>query len=162
MYSSVKDATLAANSGDKIYVDEGVYVSDYSVIANKNLAIIGLGKGAEFKKVAAIPNQKAIFVTYKSNIYFQNIIFSDANVPDKNGAGIRFEGGTLTIVDSTFQNNENGILTIATNPGYGKIWINNSKFLNNGKNGVGQTHAMYIGEIDFFEIKNSTVRGTSV
>lgn len=137
-------------------------MSDYVTVANKNLAIVGLGKGAEFKKGTAIPNGKAIFVSYRSNLLVKNIIFSDAEVPDKNGAGIRYEGGTLTVVDSRFENNENGILGGATDVGKGKIWILNSKFLNNGRNGTGYTHSVYIGEIDFFEIRNSTVRSTAV
>lgn len=44
MYPTLKDAVLHAASGDKIYLDEGLYMSDYALIANKNLAIIGLGK----------------------------------------------------------------------------------------------------------------------
>lgn len=161
-YSNLKDAVLNAKSWDKIYVDEWVYTSDYATISNKNLAIIWLGKWAEFKKVASIPNGKAIFVSFKSNLLVKNIIFSDSDVPDKNGAWIRYEWGTLTIVESTFKNNENGILGWATDIGKGKIWIQNSKFLNNGKNGTGYTHAIYIGEIDYFEIKDSTVSGTAV
>lgn len=161
-YSTLKDAVNAAASGDKIYVSEGTYSGDYAIISNKNLAIVGLGKGAEFKKTVAIPNGKAIIVSHKSNVFIQNVTFSDAEVPDKNGAGIRYEGGTLTVLSSTFRNCENGILGGATEVGKGKVWIRGSKFLDNGRNGTGYTHAIYIGEMDYFKIVDSTVRGTSV
>ncbi|OIP54930.1 hypothetical protein AUK10_00275, partial [Candidatus Gracilibacteria bacterium CG2_30_37_12] len=161
-YSTLKAAIENALSGDRIYIDEGVYASDYAIIANKNIAIIGLGKGAELKKVQEIPNGKAILVSNTSNIYLENIIFSDSNVPDLNGAGIRYEGGTMSIMNCTFRNNENGILGGVTPVGKGKIWIYNSRFLDNGRNGTGFTHAIYIGEMDYVEIKNSVVRGTSV
>lgn len=72
-------------------MDAGVYLSDYAVFTQKNIAIIGLGSGAELKKVTVIPNQKAILVSNMSNIYLENIIFSDSEVPDLNGAGIRYE-----------------------------------------------------------------------
>lgn len=61
-------------------------MSDYAVFSGKNIAIVGLGSGAELKKVAPIPNQKAILVSNASNIYIENIIFSDSDVPDLNGA----------------------------------------------------------------------------
>lgn len=101
-------------------------------------------------------------MSYKSNLYLQNILFSNSEVPDRNGAGIRYEGGTMTIVNTVFQNNENGILGVDTAPGKGKIWISDSGFFNNGRNATGYTHSIYIGEMDFFSIKNSIVSGTAV
>lgn len=161
-YSTLKAAIENALSGDKIYVDEWIYTSDYAIISNKNIAIIGLGKWAELKKVQEIPNGKAILVSHTANIYLENIIFSDSSVPDLNGAGIRYEWGTMTIVGCIFQNNENGILGGVTPVWKGKIWIHNSRFLDNGRHGTGFTHAIYIGEMDYVEIKNSVVSGTSV
>ena len=42
-----------------------------------------------------------------SDITIRNLTFQRARVPDKNGAGIRAEGGNLTIEHSRFLNNEN-------------------------------------------------------
>ena len=44
-------------------------------------------------------------------ITIENIEFTGARVPDKNGAGIRFEQGQLEVRDCIFENNQNGILT---------------------------------------------------
>ncbi len=160
IFSTLSAAILAASSGDKIRVDQWEYVSDYSVIGNKRLAIIGLGSGATLRKSAPIPNGKAILVS-SADLYIENMVFTDADVPDANGAWIRYEGGILTVIGSTFRNNENGILSIGYLPPWeGKVWVGSSKFIGNGKNATGFTHGLYIWEINFFLIRDSIVSGT--
>lgn len=161
-YSSLNEAILNANFWDKIYLDEWIYESDYSVIKNKDLAIIGLWNWAELKAVATIPNKKAIIVNNTSNLYIENIIFSDSKVPDKNWAWIRQESWTLTVKNSTFKNNENWILSSANDEWKWKIWVSDSSFFNNWKNWIWKTHSLYIWEIEYFEITNSVIKWTNV
>src|SRR5262244_2595146 len=75
-------------------------------------------------------NGKAILIISGNNITVQNLEFSGAKVADENGAGIRYEGGNLTIRHSDFHDNEDGIL------GQGgpsnTLLIERSTFIHNG------------------------------
>ena len=76
-----------------------------------------------------IPNGKAILVT-DNDVTIDHFEFSGARVGDQNGAGIRYEAGNLTITNSYFHNNENGLLG-APDPN-GTITVRNSEFAYNG------------------------------
>jgi len=82
----------------------------------------------------------------------QGFDFVGAKVADKNGAGIRFEKGQLSIKDCTFTDNENGILTSGDKDA--ELLIENSEFGNNGF-GDGYSHNLYVGAI-----KKLTVTGS--
>ncbi len=71
---------------------------------------------------------------------------------DANGAGIRYEGGNLTLNGCYFHDNEDGLLG-GTWP-TGTLTVNNSEFAFNGR-GDGQTHNLYIGAIANLTIDNS-------
>ena len=105
--------------------------------ATKNLTLEGADKAAE---------------TLNSSIIIDNFEFSGAQVSDANGAGIRYEGGNLTLNGCYFHNNEDGLLG-GTWP-TGTLTVNNSEFAFNGR-GDGQTHNFYIGAIANLTIDNS-------
>ena len=92
---------------------------------------------------ALILNGKAIFIT-SGDITINNFEFSGAKVTDANGAGIRYEGGNLTLNSCYFHDNQDGLLggSFPT----GTLTINNSEFAFNGT-GDGQTHNLYIGTV---------------
>ncbi|MBV1798701.1 hypothetical protein [Siccirubricoccus sp. G192] len=46
------------------------------------------------------PNGKGILVT-NTDVTLDNLEFSGARVADMNGAGVRYQGGNLTITDTT-------------------------------------------------------------
>jgi hypothetical protein len=92
-------------------------------------------------------------------VTFDHIEFSGAKVADKNGAGIRYQAGNLTITNCYFHNNQEGILA-APNPS-GTITIDHSEFGYNGY-GDGQTHNIYIGRIASFTITNSYIHDAIV
>ena len=103
-----------------------------------------------------IPNGKAIIIT-NANLSVQNLIFSNARVPDRNGAGIRHQKGTLVVQDSVFESNENGILG-GSDPDASVI-IQNSHFIGNG-HGDGYSHGIYIGKIASLTVQNSEFSDT--
>jgi hypothetical protein len=86
------------------------------------------------------PDGKAILTEGApgSDVKIDGFAFTGAVVPDGNGAGIRYEGGSLTITNSHFHGNQNGILG-AADPN-GTITISQSEFDHNGVDGSGQTH----------------------
>ena len=74
--------------------------------------------------------------------------FTGATVPDGNGAGIRYEGGSLTVTNSHFYGNQNGILGAADPAGV--IAISTSEFDHNGVGGDGHTHNIAHRRDQFF------------
>jgi len=94
-----------------------------------------------------------IFVTRGSGITIRNITFMSAHVPEHNGAGIRAEGANLTVEDSRFIGNENGILT-AANAG-STIIVKNSIFRGNGSCIAACAHGIYAGHIALLRVENS-------
>lgn len=135
------------SDGDVVEIDAGVYENDIMVWHQNNITLRGVNGRAHLKASNLIEysgsndqeNGKAIWVIQGNNVTVENIEFSDATVPDNNGAGIRQEGEDLFISNCYFHDNENGILG-----GGGITLVEYSEFSNNGY-GDGYTHNMYIG-----------------
>src|SRR5258708_36852292 len=85
----------------------GTYTDDYVTISHP-LTIVGVGGYAHFVNDQDIPNGKAIMVV-DADVTIQNLEFSGARVADLNDAGIRWEGGNLTVDHSYFHANQEGI-----------------------------------------------------
>lgn len=156
-FRTLADAVAASQPGDTILVEAGVYESDYSTIRHA-LTIKGVGGIAHLKAVDPIANGKAILVA-GADLTLENIKFSDARVPDRNGAGIRHESGDLVIQGSIFENNENGILS-APNAS-ASVTIRGSEFIGNGA-GDGRTHGIYVNQIARLDVDDSSFRDTKV
>ncbi|MES2878587.1 MAG: right-handed parallel beta-helix repeat-containing protein [Pseudomonadota bacterium] len=150
---TIASAAAIAKSGDTIEIDPGDYVGDVAVWTQDSLTIRGVGTTrprllADGKSAQG----KGIWVVRGGKITVENLVFKDAKVPDRNGAGIRFEKGQLTIRNCAFLNNENGILTA---PGStSELVIENSEFGYNGY-GDGQSHGMYVGAIKKLQVSGS-------
>ncbi len=149
-YASLKDAVAASHDGDTLFVQAGTYVNDFAAI-NTKINIIGVGGMAHFVATTAPSNGKAILVT-TTDVTIDHLEFSGAAVGDGNGGGIRYEGGNLTVTNSYFHDNQDGILAAAT-PG-GVITIDRTEFDHNGA-GDGQSHNVYVGQIALFQMTNS-------
>ena len=156
-YASVSAAYAAVQSGDTIFVMAGTYTNE-SLTIYRDVNIVGVGGLAHFKSTTSIANGKGIFIT-KANVTFENIEFSGATVRDNNGAGIRYESGNLTVKDSYFHDNQNGIL--ANSNSTGTITIQNSEFARNGA-GDGQSHGIYVNSIAKLTITDSHFHDTKV
>ena len=100
------------------------------------------------------PNGKAIITEGGAGIAvtINGFDISGAPVPDNNGAAIRYEGGSLTLNNDYFHNNQEGLLG-AADP-HGSITIDHSEFAFNG-DGNGSTHNIYVGDIASFTITDS-------
>jgi len=151
-FSTLSAAIGASHDGDTIDVMAGTYVNDFATITTK-ISIVGVGGMAHLVATQSAPNGKAILTT-ETDVTLDHIEFSGATVPDGNGAGIRYEGGNLTITNSYFHNNQDGILAAAVPTG--SITIDHSEFANNGA-GDGYTHNIYIGAIGKFQLTNSYI-----
>jgi hypothetical protein len=153
---TIATAAALARNGDTIEITAGDYPRDVVVWTQSNLTIRGMSdqNGGRVRILAngASAEQKALWVVRGGKISIENIEFSGARVADKNGAGIRFEAGDLTLRHCRFFDNENGLLT-AADP-QATLTIENSEFAHNGA-GDGYSHNLYVGAI-----KKLTVTGS--
>ena len=105
-YTTIESAVAAAQSGDTIDVQAGIYVNDFITI-NMDLTLDAVGGLVTLQATASPPDGKAIIDEGGSGetVNINGFAFTGAAVSDNNGAGIRYEGGTLNITDSHFYNN---------------------------------------------------------
>jgi len=149
---SISAAASMAQEGDIIEIDSSDYVSDVAVWKQRRLAIRGVGGRPRLIAKGATAEGKAIWVIRGGEITVDNIEFVGARVPDKNGAGIRFEQGHLVIKNCRFTENENGVLS-----SQGKnmrLEIENCEFGYNGA-GDGYSHNLYVGSIQSLSVTGS-------
>ncbi|HEY1092275.1 MAG TPA: right-handed parallel beta-helix repeat-containing protein [Burkholderiaceae bacterium] len=152
-YATIAQASRAARDGDTVEVQAGDYRGDVAVWTQRNLTLRAVGGRARLIANGASAERKAIWVVRGDNIRIDGFDFSGARVADRNGAGIRFESGRLTVVNSSFVDNENGILT--TNNGQAELVIERSAFRLNGA-GDGFSHNLYVGRIAKLTVTDSS------
>ena len=150
--ASLAAASVVAKSGDTVEVDAGTYAADVAIWSQSNLIVRAVGGRVRLLALGAAAEGKGIWVVRGGAMAVQGFDFVGAKVADKNGAGIRFEKGQLSIKDCTFTGNENGILTSGDKDA--ELLIENSEFGNNGF-GDGYSHNLYVGAI-----KKLTVTGS--
>ncbi len=144
-YTTPSQVASLVNNNDTVEIDAATYLGDVCAWYASNLLLKGVGGKPHLRANGQYVLGKGIWVFAGNNITADNIEFSEAAVPDANGAGIRLDGIGIKIKNCYFHNNENGILTNNTNAG--NIIIDNSEFGFNG-DGVGQAHNIYIGRVD--------------
>lgn len=137
-------AAATARDGDVFEVESGDYRGDVAVWNKDNITLRAVGGRVRLLADGMAAEGKAIWVLQGARMTVEGFDFSGAQVPDRNGAGIRLEKGHLTVRNCTFTTNQNGILT-ADNPN-AELEIVNSEFGYNG-HGDGQSHNLYVGQI---------------
>jgi Right handed beta helix region len=148
-YTTVRAASQAAQNGDVVEIDAGIYSQDVTTWSQSNLTVRGVGGRAYMRADGAQQGGKGTWVVYGSNFTAENIEFSGASVPDQNGAGIRADGsGNLVVRNCWFHDNEEGILG-----GCDSVLVENSIFDHNGY-GDGQSHNIYIVHTRTFTMQN--------
>ncbi|RFB05839.1 right-handed parallel beta-helix repeat-containing protein [Parvularcula marina] len=149
-------AIRSSAAGDELHLAEGRYTARDIRIPH-DLTIIGEG---EVILSSPQPVAKGLLVSLTGvDLTVRGLRFEGAVSPDKNGAGIRFEGSDLVIEDCVFLENEDGIL--ATGDHDGSIRIRRSSFIRNG-HGDGFSHGVYQSNGAVFEVTQSRFSGTKV
>jgi hypothetical protein len=109
---TLEDAIKRAKDGDVIELMEGSYRGAL-LIDNRRLTLRGVGNKPALVqgdgKVVATP---ALWTIRGGAVTLQNIEFRGARAQDGGGAGVRMEGGTLTVLRCRFFDNEHGLLAI--------------------------------------------------
>ncbi|HEY3847763.1 MAG TPA: Hint domain-containing protein [Acetobacteraceae bacterium] len=160
-YSTLSAAVAASQNGDVIQVQAGTYTNDFPASITDNITIEGVGGLASFVATEAPPNEKGILVigTDLSNptVTLDDLEFSGASISEAEGgdaAGVRYQTGNLTINNSFFHDNQDGLLANAD--ATGSITITDTEFANNGTTD-GLTHNIYIGAVGRFDITGSYI-----
>ena len=144
-----------------IKVDAGTYTNDGGYLWDgiNNVTIEGVGGMVKIVDPTYYAGGKAAIVTGGQNIALKNLDISGVTVPDGNGAGIRYDQGTLLLDNVHLHHNQNGILGAAD--ATGSITIQNSEIDHNGTS-AGNTHNIYIGDVANFTLTNSYVHDANV
>ena len=149
-YALPSQAAQAARTGNVIRIAEGSY-SDCVRWNADDLVIEGVGSGAII--TGAVCDDKGLFITRGRNITVRNITFVGARATSHNGSGIRADGPDLTVENSRFLDNDDGIL--AGNNPIGAIIVKNSLFRGNGNCIAACAHGIYAGHIALLRVENS-------
>jgi len=160
-YKTIAAAVSAASSYDTIVVHPGTYAG--AKIYKSNLTVrtpVGSPRGSAVISGATIAD-KGLFLTTGANITIDGFRFTGAKSTARNGAGIRAEGQNLTVRNSEFVGNQNGMLVTPITKDVGTITITDSLFKGNGY-GDGQTHGAYINSVNKLVVSNTRFEGTKV
>ncbi len=159
-YKTISSAVAASHAGDTIDVQAGTYTNDFLTIGH-SLTLQAVGGQVNMVATQAPPNGKAIIDEGGSGVAVSitGFALSGAAVDDGNGAGIRYEGGKLTLDRVYVHDNQDGLL--AASDRSGSIAITNSEFANNGA-GDGYTHNIYVNQVGSLTIGNSYIHDANV
>ena len=149
-FATIGAAVAASRDGDVLQVQAGTYTNDFATI-NTKITLQGVGGMVHMVGAGDIPNDKGILVT-NTDVKIDHFEFSGAEGGSGNAAGIRYQAGNLTVTNSYFHDNQNGLL--ANPSATGTITIDNSEFAKNGS-GDGYTHNLYVGDIARLTVTDS-------
>jgi Ca2+-binding RTX toxin-like protein len=149
-FATIGAAIGASRDGDVVQVQAGTYTNDFATI-NTKITLQGVGGMVHMVATGDIPNDKGILIT-NTDVAIDRFEFSGAQGGSGNAAGIRYQGGNLTVTNSYFHDNQNGLLG---NPVVnGTITIRASEFGHNGA-GDGYTHNLYVTGIAKLTVADS-------
>ncbi len=146
------DAARVAQDNDIIEIEAGRYVGDVALWTQNGLLLRGVNGRPHLDSRGRTAEDQGIWVFRGNDIVVENVEFSGARSRARNGSGIRFFGNNLTVRDSYFHDNEDGVLTYISPDG--DILIERSVFARNGA-GDGQSHNIYIGKVRSFTLRFS-------
>lgn len=149
---SLAAAARQAKDGTLVEIDAGDYVGDVATWPQHDLTLRAVGGRVRVNAAGMNAQGKGTFVTTGQRMRIEGLDFTGATVPDRNGAGVRLEAGSLTLVDCTFRDNENGVLTAnderieldVVDCDFGPILLRE-----------GQTHHLYVGAIKRLAVTGS-------
>ncbi len=151
-FTTIAAAVAAARDGDTVQVQAGSYINDYATIRTKiTLAAVGGTVAMASTGVATVA--KAL-LTVTTDASVSGFSFSGMTAIDGTGAGILYQGGALTVSNSLFVGNQNGLLAGAA--AGGTVLLQGSEFSGNG-NGDGFSHNLSVGSIRSLTILNSYI-----
>lgn len=152
--TTLTEAARLAKDGEVIEVRPGTYRGQPAVWTQNNLVIRGAaGERPVMLADGKSAEGKAIWVVRGGRVRIEHIEFHGARVADRNGAGIRFEKGQLSVHACRFVDNEMGILT--ANSAEQTLEVSDSEFGDQPRHTNGMSHLLYVGAIGKFVLRGS-------
>lgn len=142
--TTLREASRLAQDGMLIEVDAGRYFRDVAVWTQNNLTLRAVGGRVQLVAGGAAAENKATWVVRAQKFTVEGFDFEGAASTHHNGAGIRFEKGSLLIRDCSFSYNQMGVLT--ADEAQSTVDIENSEFSHNGRPD-GHNHQLYVGRM---------------
>jgi hypothetical protein len=159
-YQRPSEAARVATDGALVEIHPGEYAGDVAVWRQNDLTLRGVGGRPHLRAAGRAAEGKAIWVIKGDRVTVESLEFSGAQVPSRNGAGIRAEGAGLTIRNCRLHHNEMGLLTNPSPNGF--VVIEDSELDHNttdtdrhGRLG----HNIYVHRVQRFELRSSHVHG---
>ncbi len=149
---TIADAARLPMAGATIDVDSGTYAGDVAVWTRDNVTLRAVGGRARLLAKGAAAEGKGIWVVRAHGMRVDGFDFEGAAVPDRNGAGIRLESGSLLVRNCRFMHNEMGLLT--NNDPATVLEIEDSEFAYNQRPD-GHNHNLYVGQIARLSVTGS-------
>lgn len=149
---SIAEAAAVAREGALVEVDAGTYRGDVAVWTQPHLRLRAVGGRVRLLAEGAAAEGKGIWVIRAVDMQVQGFDFEGARVPGRNGAGIRFETGSLHVRDCSFTRNEMGLLT--NNDPESELEVEDSEFAYNQRPD-GHDHNLYVGAIRRVSVRGS-------
>jgi hypothetical protein len=144
----------SARPGEVITVPPGRHAGVLGVIDQPGITLTSPDAGADFHAAGAHVEGKALLVVRAEGTRLHNIGLHGARVPDGNGAGIRFERGTLTLEHCRLLDNEMGLLS-APGPAM-QLVVRHCVFGDAPRHaGPMLRHLLYVGRIASCVVMNS-------
>jgi hypothetical protein len=149
-FAKPSDAIAKAHDGDTVRIAAGTY-EDCASIRQNRFTLEGDGGEVVMKDKTCAG--KAILVIDGTKVTVRGLTLQNARVPDKNGAGIRAEGGELLVERTKFLNSENGLMT--ANEAKVSVRIVDSTFIGNGACQPTCSHGIYAGHNKLLRVERS-------
>jgi hypothetical protein len=150
---ALRQAVRDAKDGDVIRLLPGNYKGVSVVIAQKQLTIRSEGERPVFDGNAKGVDGNAVFIVRGGEVRLENIEIRGVRTADATGAGVRLDGGKLTVVKCVFLDNETGLVT--GHDQKAELTIESSIF-GVAPREVGRlNHLLYVGRIARFSITGS-------
>lgn len=151
--TTITEAGKLARDGEVIEIRPGDYRGQPAVWSQNDLTIRGSGVRPVMLADGKSAEGKAIWVVRGNNVQIENVEFRGARAAAGNGAGIRFERGSLVVRRCAFFDNENGILT--ANLPEMTLAVVDSEFGAAPRQSGNLKHLLYVGAIGRFTLTGS-------
>ena len=150
---TLAEALANAVDGDTVALMPGRYKGQSGVVTQKQLTIRAVTERPVLEAGDRVADRRAILVVRGGDVTVENIEFRGARADDANGAGIRHEGGKLTVRGCLFFDNENGIY--AASDDAAQLVVEDSEFGLAPRIEGGLHHLLSVGRIGSFSLRGS-------
>ena len=157
--TTLAEAARLARDGAVVEVDAGTYRGDVAVWTQNRLTLRAVNGRVRLLADGRAAEGKGIWVIRGEQVSVQGFDFEGAAVDGRNGAGIRFDRGSLLVRDCSFMRNEMGLLT--GNDPDSVLEVEDSEFAHNLRPD-GHNHNLYVGAIARFSVSGSYFHHASI